>query len=392
MPLRSGRSSKSMQELVSLFDRDIIREVAWLRPMESSFDFLNRSARPQEGYVRRLLESWYRKYPTEGGQHLAIRERFRSDTVDHQAAFFELYCHALLRRQGYSIRLEPTMEGVSTHIDFLSSKGKKMARCFRLEAKVLSDSEEDRSIDRHLVSLRDGLNKIDSPQFRFRVAVLQGTRAPLPMKTIRRDVRKWLAELDSEAMASKPLSYYRRMRQHYGDWELSFTAKIRSEHEREYENVVSISRGGWRGNRDRVAQNLRDKASKYGKLDVPYIIALDVIAKHEQIDGVTGTLSSINVEPPFWAKCPQVSAVLAVNGLFPWSCARKMAILWHNPQPHLRLDLDLWQGPQRIWDDTSAQWKDIPGKPIWQLLGLTADWPDLEEVAKPHQPSAIIVR
>ncbi len=67
-------------------------------PQESNFAFLNRSALPKFGRTRTLLERWFHEYPA--AHRTALGTSFRSDRdSQHWGAFFELYCHALLRQQ-----------------------------------------------------------------------------------------------------------------------------------------------------------------------------------------------------------------------------------------------------------------------------------------------------
>lgn len=360
---------------VTLFDGTVVRKAGWLGPMETSFAFLNRSARPEERRVRRVLESWFRKYPTASNEHLALRARFRSDTSDHAAAFFEIYCFTLLRRHRFAVQVEPSLSGVPTAIDFLACRGKKRLRCLRLEATVLGDSDEDVSVRRNIVQLRASLNALDSPTFRFSVAVLQSARTPFPVKIIQRDVRAWLASLDPAAVAAARSPLQWRLTKRYDGWELAFVPRLRPPRERDRENVATHSLGGWRGTRDRIRDKLGDKTSKYGTLTMPYVIAIDVLGTRELMSGVDATLLSTDVRTSFWATHPQVSAVLAVNELLPWSCARQSPILWRNPHATHPLNEDLWKGAQRVWDVTKAQWRHLPGKPIHVLLGLAPTWP-----------------
>jgi hypothetical protein len=360
---------------VTLFDNKGNRKAGWLGPMETTFAFLNRSARPEERQVRRLLESWFRKYPTGSNKHVSLRARFRSDTSDHTAAFFELYCYTLLRRHRFAIKIEPSLSGVPTAIDFLACRGQKHLRCLRLEAKVVGDSNEDTSIRRNLVQLLASLNAVDSPTFRFSVAVLHGARTPLPVKAIQRDVRGWLASLDPAQVAASRSPLEWRLTKRYDGWEFAFVPRVRPQRERDRDNVSSHNIGAWMGSHDRIRENLGEKASKYGTLTVPYVVAIDALGVRELINRVGATLLSTDARVSFWATHPQVSAVLAVHELLPWSCARQTPILWHNPHATYPLGKDLWKGTQRVWNSKTSEWTDVPGKPICDLLGLAPTWP-----------------
>ena len=91
---------------VTLFDNTVVRKAGWLGPMETSFAFLNRSARPEETQMRHLwnhgsastrpIVASILPYGT-----LPLRQ------VDHVAAFFEIYAIALLHRDRFAIKIEP---------------------------------------------------------------------------------------------------------------------------------------------------------------------------------------------------------------------------------------------------------------------------------------------
>ena len=62
---------------------------------ESRYHFLNRSARPEYGRIRNLLESWAERIPSPE-QAKFIREFSSGDDIQFHASLFELYVHELL--------------------------------------------------------------------------------------------------------------------------------------------------------------------------------------------------------------------------------------------------------------------------------------------------------
>lgn len=85
---------------------------------EPDFPFLNRSARKEMVKVRNLLEDWFEAFPESS--KIDLRSRFRSqDNRQHQAAFFEIYCHALMQGMGFEVEIHPSSNGGSTRPDFL---------------------------------------------------------------------------------------------------------------------------------------------------------------------------------------------------------------------------------------------------------------------------------
>ena len=104
-----------------LFD-DIQRQsVRRMSGRESSFKFLNTSARTQAQHIRDVLEGWFVAFGTDEDKQ-QLRRRFRSpDDQTHLGAFFELYCHALLSAQHYAVRVHPRLPSASAHPDFAAA-------------------------------------------------------------------------------------------------------------------------------------------------------------------------------------------------------------------------------------------------------------------------------
>ncbi len=161
---------------------------------------------------------------------------------------------------------------------------------------------------------------------------------------------------------------------------------------------------------------LEEKADRYGELQLPYVIAVDVLAIDSfgsdvgevlfgkevilldtQSERVTLTRSPLlpnrhRSENGLWLarrrlRNRKVSAVLLVNELMPWAIAHKMPVIWHNPWAEKPLDSDLWQGPQMIPDmETSPpQMRYRDGKKAWEVLQLSPEWPD-DDIQNSSEP------
>lgn len=112
-----------------LFD-EIERKDTGPKPeSEADYEYLNRSARPEAEKIRSLLEDWFNRYPKEAQDEFL--ERFKG--VEHAKAFFELYIHEILCKQGSTCRVHPEIEGSNTHPEFLVSCGELK---FYVEATV----------------------------------------------------------------------------------------------------------------------------------------------------------------------------------------------------------------------------------------------------------------
>jgi len=106
---------------------------------ESHFAFLNRIDLPYFATVRRLLEEWFARFPSEAQKD--VRARFRSDDdAECLGAFWELYLHEIHSRLGFKLKRDPEVPGTSRRPDFIVSGG---TRPFYLEATVVSYNKNE---------------------------------------------------------------------------------------------------------------------------------------------------------------------------------------------------------------------------------------------------------
>ena len=130
---------------------------------EAIYAFLKRSARPEYEQVRNVLESWLRNIPDDS--QYALQRSFRSDNQRHLGAFFEIYCHTLLKKQNFSVDLQQVVDQTSGNpIDFLVRTSE--IPLFYLEATVALDSGNSLKSQRHLHQLKKALNTLNEPFFR----------------------------------------------------------------------------------------------------------------------------------------------------------------------------------------------------------------------------------
>ena len=90
---------------------------------EPHFTYLARTGRPLFARVRELMEAWLAEVPKHHREGLAARLR-NEDDQHFEAAFFELYLHALFRRLGFRPTLHPRAGGRGRRPDFLMESAK----------------------------------------------------------------------------------------------------------------------------------------------------------------------------------------------------------------------------------------------------------------------------
>ncbi len=378
---------------------------------EPRFSFLNRSARPAVRKIRELLEYWFEQFPDSGKRDLL--SRFRSDDDRHHlGAFFELYCHALLTRQGYTAELHPDgiQEGLS-HPDFLVKKAGKPL--FYLESTVLAESDEEKAGQARLDQVYDALKRLDSPDFFIGIEIEQSPKHPPSAARLRSFLARNLQELDpddlTQIMAAGGLEALPRWIYVDNDWKIELFPIPKPKDVRGRADIrpVGLRSYGYKGIdcHGPLLKTFTSKASRYGVLDSPYVIAVNVI--HTFIDEIDVD-SALFGRPQYqfllqngryvggrWKRAldgfwigpsgprnQRVSGIMTVLSLVPWAIASATPVLWHNPWANKPLDTELWYGDQKIVNLETGSMESRVGRHARDTLGLEADWPDGNTVAR----------
>ncbi len=367
---------------MKLFD-DSVRTYEGLRePRESIYQFLNRSARLEYEETRNLLERWFQDYPEPYKLNLSKEFRSKPDK-QHLGAFFELYCYSLLRVQGFDIKPQQVVDKMKGYpVDFLIKSVD--TPLLYLEATVAADSDKASISQKILWQLYDALSTINEPNFLIEINVELESTHILPIKKMRSDLQGWLQKLDFNEIIRKrtalehdDLSHCSY--EHHG-WKIVFYAIPQPLDRQGQANktvVYQLSEAREVEAENSLRDALETKAKKYGNFELPYVIAVDVLATDSfgtdigeilfgkevilfdrQLEEFSLTRSPLLPDRPseengFWrarkrARNQQVSAVLLVDELMPWSVARITPVLWHNPWAERPLDPNIWQGPQMI--------------------------------------------
>jgi hypothetical protein len=349
------------------------------------FSYLNESALLAQERIRVLFEQWFATYPSS--HHTHLRGPFRSlDTRQHWGAFFELYCHALLLSQDFGVEVEP-MRGMTKgrRVDFLAHR--ENTPLFYMEATISIGNNTMEGSYVWLDKLCDALDDLVSPNFRLH---MEAIKIPMPSpnmpstKTMRQYVKHQLADRDPDVMLAQmqaqeldsiPLRTFDR-----DGWTIMISLTPVTPEHRQSPSLGTLSSisypAEWSYDSEIIPllTSLDDKnPSKYGELDLPYIIAVDAIN--------TNTMSPHNtnealIKYRYFEQQPVVSAVLMGNELVPRAIPRNTPILWHNPFATHPLDQNMWLLPQRMYDMYKLEWTDLDGKKGWELFQLYDEWPD----------------
>jgi hypothetical protein len=319
-----------------------------------------------------------------GGFNAFLTTRSRplrlKDNRQHRAAFFELYLHELLLRQGVTVECHPKMPpGVDTHPDFLVNRDD--APVFYLEATLASETDEENNARRVVEDAYDALNRMDSPDFFLAIQVHGQPRSPVPVrKGLRKELEKWIRGLDYESLASLAeehgVSSLPEFTWEHDGWKVLFRAVPKKQGARGKPGVRplgAISQGeAWFAHTDEsIAQAVIGKAGKYGVPPLPYIVAVNVLDESGvDLDDIFLGLARVwgTEEAPLNTR---VSAVLVAEVSNARSAVSETPRLIHNRLAERPLSESEWAMPQWRLEARGFGRVVRPARSASDVLGVT---------------------
>lgn len=392
----SGAAQQGPAPAISIFDDIARNDVAVSLPDETLFSYLNRSGRPEAARVRELVDAWFAEYPETHRKPLV--GRFRSPIDDeHRSAFFELFLHHLiLARGGKVLAIEPKLEHTNKSPDFCveSADGEQ----FYLEAVMATGrSAQETASHARLNTALAAIDEISSPNHFLDLTVHGLPTAPISIKKMRRALRSWIAGLpkDETAKDAPPLKY-----EEHGAT-IQLRAWTRNKPAGDDARAVGIRHfpiTQIAPSKD-VRSALKKKASRYGKLDLPYLVAINALGHHSResavIDALLGTpyvrisrsasgkeiVEDTRAADGIWYSAPDgqaqntgLSGVLAFREIDPWNFVSRSGLLIPNPWatkplPATGFGVDELKAAGDAYERTN-------GEPLSSLLELPGAWPE----------------
>jgi hypothetical protein len=394
----SAATQQNAEPAVSVFD-DIVREdMAVPLPVETQFAYLNRSARPEAARVRKLVDEWFAEYPES--HRKALVGRFRSPIDDeHRSAFFELFLHHLALARGCKVlAIEPKLEHTDKSPDFLleSASGER----FYLEAVMATGrSTQETAAHARLNTALAAIDATPSPHHFLDLTVRGMPTAPLSIKKMKRALQSWIAGLPKDEKAKDAPAF--QYEEHGAT--IRLRAWTRNKPAGDDARAIGVRHFPITqiAPSQEVRGGLKKKASRYGKLDHPYLVAINALGHHQQegavIDALLGmpyvsiSKSASGEEiveerrkpdgiwygpPDGQAQNTGLSGVLAFRQIDPWNFASRTGLLVPNswaakPLPATSFGTDEFKLVGQAYERTN-------GEPVSALLKLPAAWPEEE--------------
>jgi hypothetical protein len=364
---------------------------------------MNSSARPGICAIRALLERWFSHLPAIAQPD--VKGRFCSARpADHEGAFFELYWHELLTCSGYTVQIHPTVTHASTNPDFLTLLDKTPQ--FYLEATIAMPPN-DIAADRRFAELHDTLNRMDSPDYFLGIEYRGNPRNNMRGRVIQRRLQRWLCELDRGEVSL----LYREQRydelprltlEEHGCF-LTFTPipkgpQLRGQLGVRSVGIVMPTEMQTLSTHEDIRAAIEGKATKYGELDLPLVVAVNVLNDFCDRDDIWNALFGEeqiqvtrhevgNFDHKYcrmpngaWrgragARNQLVSAVCVTHQLSPSSLRSSSVDLVHNPWAFNLLPATALASPQLTISVPDGHIHPQDGRDHADLLGIPTLWP-----------------
>lgn len=375
---------------------------------ESSYAYLDRSARPEMQRVRDLVEEWYSRYPAHEQEQLATRFRL-PDPAAFASVTLELYLHELLLRLGYQVTIHPRISpGHDRRPDFLATDSSGLS--FYLEATLASeDWAVDQGAARRVADVLDKIDEIEFPNFLLHIEIISEPKNPPSVKEIKSKLQKWLEGLNPEAVNSlwdtNDLSSFPKLRWEGRDGIIDFIPipKPSLSRGKRGERAIGIQHFGakYLATHEKIRKALKEKATRYGTMQKPYVIAVNANVIHlSKIDlmqalfgdetfiiplhGTSEPIRMVRKPNGFWSgpqgpQSTRVSAVMVVEDLKPWTVATSKLYLYVNPYAKLPCSGKILRLPRMEPKDGQMVYRR--GITPRNLFGLPPNWPGDRQIS-----------
>ncbi|MBP7482062.1 MAG: hypothetical protein KA788_05950 [Lacunisphaera sp.] len=366
-----------------------------MAPDETDFGYVSRSNRPEAARVRDLIEDWISRYPDEHRPALVARLRSKIDDA-HQSAFFELALHELLLVTGHVIvAIEPKLEHTPYSPDFLvqTPDGSR----FYLEAVVATaKSAQAVSADKRLNMAIAAIERVESPAHFLDLHIEGKPSEPIRGRQLRGALAAWTADLpDSDEAKNVPPFVYEAFGAKF-TIEAPFRKNRRGRPDDRAIGVRSLE-PYWGTPGDGIRESVDKKASKYGELDAPYVLAVNATGEYQSEEDATDALlgspcvtirqfddgrretkESRNPDGVWWGqngpRNTGLSAVLFTKRLSPWSVELRRALLIRSPwaaRPLAAVPLQVDE-----LNPVEGKFVKSEGISLGAVVGLHKGWPE----------------
>lgn len=375
-----------------LFSDDVRDDMQLAYFGENTYEFFNRSGRLAAIRIREKINEWLAAYPSEHRNDLVARF-----PAQFNSSFYELLIFTYLSSIAQSVECHPEVEDSDRRPDFRAtfSDGTKMyveATC--TESRNFSDDGAT-AVENTILN---EVNKVPSENFFVSIdkIAIHSEQQPT-VRRFREYLRRLFDECDVDILEAQANHGHFKTEQFRDEGlEVDLTLFPVSPQSRGLIDRVVGSRPVkvfWGSGEDEVLSAIQRKATRYGKLGSPYIVAVNAFSLVEEVGGsllhmLLGPANPENIsesyeaprfDPGAWRRSrgpvnTRVSGVL-VTKLFLWNLFSSDIRLFHNPWSEYPAKHLPWQVPQFVEEEDRVI--AVPGDSMGVILGIAEGWPGM---------------
>jgi len=383
-----------------LFDHHIDRtRLDGKREDEGDFGYLNVSNRPEAAEVRNFLESCLKHYPKEHSAELI--QRMRKSDIQFASASFELFLHTCFLQIGWTIEVHPKVPGeIAKRPDFRVYTDTGDA--FYVEATLARKfSDDELAAERRKKEVLRAINDMPSPYFLLDIDFYGSPRTSVPRKNLRHQIRKWLELLNIDQVEAQIQARLPReeLRYEHDGWSMVFKAIPRKyQGDNRSHRTIAVQTLSVRAVNivDAVKSAAKSKASRYGDLDLPLIVAINM---EEEFADITQERDALFGDLQFWIprdpsqdrphpirrrngvwngpngpQCTRLSGIWLFRRYDPWHfVVRDSNLLYLNPWATRPVPTSALRFPYAMVENDRLVERE--GLKFGSLFNLDANWP-----------------
>jgi hypothetical protein len=359
--------------------------------LDDLFDFYDRSAKLEFAKVRDTINEWYADYPE--GEKSDLKSRFKKA---FSPALFELFVYQLFTKLGFTLTPHPEIKGTKKSPDFLAHKG---SISFYIEAKEVTDtSETEEAFNKKTNAIYDALSKLAIPNYwlfieKLKIKSLQQPSSKKVTEYLKRQLPDYISKIVTANVEPSDWGNITPLVINSEDVELVvklFPKSLKHSHNELTPTIGGLPGGsGWGYPEDNLIRNaVHKKASRYGELDKPYLICINVFSRlGVTTTGVENALLGSPIDLwPSHSDVESIQSERAKNGVF-YSESRltktrvsgifvtsvfpsniDVAPYWLAKHPCGRMELDFTALRMSHHEFDGSHWRLIPGQGIVDIL------------------------
>lgn len=360
-----------------------------LRPAiygEHPFFYLDLSARLEADDVRNFLEEAFNNYPSDESEEL--KKRIQGANIVHcKSAIYELLLHELLIRMGLCVTVHPEIKYSSKRPDFLVTS--KSGWSLYLEAVHISELGNKRGIlENQKNNLYNEINKQFIGTFAsLSISIIKQAETNFRRSDLLNDIKLNLEKLQT----THSTHIHWRWESKNKDWCIELKLYKHNDAPRRFISCIYPYMAVTINTHRVIKKAFEKKSTKYGKLDLPLILAINIdvliLDTIDEIEGLFGKEQFIFTDEGVefagrqkngaWyghngPRNTRVSGAWLFHNLTEWRL-NKRHFLYLNPYANQPINEDFYSLIPYV-RAISGKLERKDGQQIFELLGLNWEW------------------